>query len=679
MRSYCSNACRQRAYRRRMARSAVQPARPGSRIVSNLPAERDSFIGRQHELTKLARLLRKHRLVTLMGSAGAGKTRLAVTAAGQVDRAGTDRVLLVELGSVTAGQLLVPHVAAAAGLTEHSDEPILETVIATLRTMRVLVVLDNCEHLLEACAKLVDTMLSRCPAMRILATSREALRITGEVTFQVGGLGVPGAESTTTSRRADSVRLFVERARELLPDSKLPIADARAVAALCTRLDGIPLAIELAARWVPVLSASEICARLDSRFDLLVLGGRIGPNRQRSLREAIDWSYELLSPTERRALRRLSVFVGSFDLDAAAAVCALDPGTTLDMLSRLRAKSLLTAVGTRSRFRLLESIRLYAMHQLTEQGEADSAFEALAGWLAGIANAFVTEPMSLPKDVRRMAASQSGTLRVVCEWTGSVGDHRHVLLSTALAVSYANYGFLAEARKVMRDAVEHRGPPNQRCVALDRAGWYAGFQGDFAEGMSYAEEGLAIARTLSDPALITTCLTTLACVQQMAGHLDLALRNRTECLDMVRDLRQPFAEATCLAHLAWSLSLAGDQEHAHELATASLAICRERNSTTKTSEALIVVGGVALALDDLDAAENAFREVRHINAKYPHNLPTALEGLAVVAARRGEPERALRLYQEAEPMRRATGVIGDPFWEKQVTEALGLTDASHTT
>ncbi|TCO53578.1 ATP-binding protein [Actinocrispum wychmicini] len=662
-----------------MAQPATKPARPTARIVHNLPAERDSFIGRQHELAKVARLLRKHRLLTVMGSAGAGKTRLAIAAAGRVERADTDRVLLVELGSVTDEQLLVQTVAAAAGLNEHSDEPILETVVATLKTMRVLVVLDNCEHLLEACAKLADTVLSRCPDMRILATSREALRITGEVTVRLDGLAVPDTGrdvSVNSLRRYDSIRLFVDRAKEILPDFRLPPAEIHAVGALCTRLDGIPLAIELAARWVPVLTVGEICARLDSRFDLLVLGGRATPNRQRSLREAIDWSYHLLAPSEQRVLRRLSVFVGAFDLDAANAVCAadgLDPVTTLDMLSRLRAKSLLTPVGTTTDFRLLESIRLYARQRLAEAGEEDSTFEALTSWLAGLAEPFVTAPLAVPRNIRVQAAEQAGSLRIACDWTSTRHDDRHVLLATALSIADANQGFLADARKVLHDALSQpQGSPRDRCAAIDRAGWYAGFQGDFTEGVHAAEEALAIARELDDPALITNCLRTLACVQQMAGDFEPALANRTECVRMVRELGDPMATATCLVHLAWSLSLLGDQERARVLAEESLAACREHRAVSRAAEALNVLGGIAIADDRLDEAENRFREVLHTDAKYPHNRPTAIEGLAIVAARRGQQKRALRLYHEAQPMRRATGLVGDPHWLRKVTDALAL-------
>ncbi|WP_125725834.1 tetratricopeptide repeat protein [Kibdelosporangium aridum] len=665
-RAYCSNACRQRAYRQRMAHATAKPA---DRIVSNLPAERDSFIGRQQELITVDRLRRKHRLITLTGSAGAGKTRLAIAAASRADRTDTDRVLLVELGPVTDEHLIEQTVAAAAGLVEHSDESIMETIVATLRTMRVLVLLDNCEHVLESCAKLADTLLSRCPSLRILATSREPLRITGEVTVRVDGLAIGQDNSVNALRRTESVRLFVERAKEMVPDFRLPAAETHAVAALCTRLDGIPLAIELAAKWVPVLPVSEICARLDSRFDLLVLGGRTRPNRQRSLWEAIDWSYQLLATSEQRALRRLSVFAGGFDLDAAAAVCGTDADTTLNMISRLQAKSLLTPFG-RTGFRMLESIRLYAMRRLTEADESTLAFDALTTWLTDLVSAFVTRPMSVPRAVHRQTTKQVESWRVACEWAASAGDPRHLAMAIGLAVAEANLGFIADARKVLRGASPD-GTQEYRCTAMDRAAWFAGFQGDFAEALGYAEQSLAIARELADPALITNCLTTLACVQQMTGKLDLALTHRAECVRMVRELGQPHATATCLVHLAWSLLLDGDHARAHALASESLAICREIDSTTRTSEALNVLGAIALRRNDIDAAEQAFNEVLAAGPKYPHNLPNAIEGLAVAAVMRGDHERALQLYDQAQPMRRATGVIGDPFWQRTVTDALG--------
>lgn len=662
-RAYCSNACRQRAYRQRMVQAMAKPA---DRIVSNLPAERDSFIGRQQELITVDRLRRKHRLITLTGSAGAGKTRLAVAAASRVDRTDTDRVLLVELGSVTDEHLIEQTVATAAGLVEHSDESTLETIVSTLRTMRVLVVLDNCEHVLESCAKLADTLLSRCPSMRILATSREALRITGEVTVRIDGLATGHDDSVNALRRTESVRLFVERAKEMVPDFRLPATETQAVAALCSRLDGMPLAIELAAKWVPVLPVSEICARLDSRFDLLVLGGRARPNRQRSLWEAIDWSYQLLAPSEQCALRRLSIFTGGFDLDAAAAVCATDTDAALTMISRLQAKSLLTPMDSQ-RFRLLESIRLYAMRRLTESKEDRVAHAALTAWLTELVSAFVTRPMTVPPAIHRKTTIQIESWRVARTWTKSTMEHLTVAIG--LAIAEANLGFIADARKLLRDALPY-GSDKYRCTAMDRLAWFAGFQGDFPEALAQAEQSVAIARKLGDPAIPTNCLTTLGCVQQMAGELDLALANRIACVQMVRELDEPQATATCLIHLAWSYLLDGDNDRPLTLASESLAISREFGSRTRTAEVLNVLGAILLRRNEIVAAEQAFNEVLATSSKYPHNLPYATEGLAVAAVMRGDHERALQLYDQAQSMRWTTGVIGDPYWQKMVASAL---------
>jgi tetratricopeptide (TPR) repeat protein len=318
---------------------------------------------------------------------------------------------------------------------------------------------------------------------------------------------------------------------------------------------------------------------------------------------------------------------------------------------------------------------LYARQRLAEAGEEDSTFEALTSWLAQLAEPFVTTPMSVPRKIRVQAAEQTGSLRIACEWTSEHHDERYVLLATALSVADANNGFLADARKVLRDALSQpQGSIQHRCAATDRLGWWAGFQGDFGEGISAANKALDMARRLDDPNLITNCLHTLGCVQQMAGLLDLALHNRTECVRLVRRLDQPIAATTCLAHLAWSLSLLGDQDRALELAEESLEISRARNATSRAAEALNVIGGIAIVQGGLDRAETAFREVLHTDAQYPHNLPTAIEGLAIVAAKRGQRERALRLYEEAQPMRRATGLVGDPYWLRQVTDALGLPD-----
>ncbi|WP_370947337.1 AAA family ATPase [Amycolatopsis sp. cg5] len=533
-RTYCSNACRQRAYRRRMAgmpSKAEVPAQVNAKVLSNLPAQRDSFVGRERELGKLAALVRKHRLVTLSGGAGAGKTRLALAVASRVRRDLVDRVLLVELESTADTRFLPQTFAAALGVTERPDEPLRETIIATLRHMRALVVLDNCEHLLDACAELTEDLLRRCPDVVVFATSREALRLHDEVVLRVDGLEVPDPAS---SRRTDAVRLFVDRARERVPEFRLTAADAAAVAVLCARLDGSPLAIELAARWIPVLPVTEICARLDERFDLLTMGGRTKPARQRSLREAIDWSYWLLVPEERRVLRVLSVFVGEFNLEVARAVYGGN-GDLGEVLGNLHAKSLVSVGSAPGRFRLLESIRLYAASRLEAAGELPSTKEALTRFFVDLAAPFVLAPLAVPNEVHQKVLAHRDALRVVITWTS--GDRR-LLLSTALAACTARMGFLADARKLLSEALDGGGPRTPaHCAALDRLAWYTGFLLEHDAALRMALDALEIASILADAPLITTCLTTLACIEQMSGKLELAAARRDVCLQLVRSLR----------------------------------------------------------------------------------------------------------------------------------------------
>ena len=475
-RSYCSNACRQRAYRRRATVAApTAVTRQNLRVLANLPAARDTFIGRQQELSKLDQLMRRHRLVTLLGSAGAGKTRLALEAAGRLRRGRTDRVLLVELGEVTSPQDVLPAVAHALGVVAQPDEPLRDTVLETLVNMKVVVVLDNCEHLLDTCAELADMLLNRCPGVRVLATSREALWITGEVSFHVEGLPVPSTDRdlvTTAAPRSEAVKLFVDRARERKPDFRLTPENTASVALLCARLEGMPLAIELAARWVQLLPVIEICDRMDEPLELLTLGCRKSPARQRSLREAIDWSYQLLAPDEQFALRRLSVFDGGFDLAAATEVCSSERSAepVLDVLSRLQAKSLVTAIPGTTRFRQLESVRLHAREKLLAAGELDVAYEALARWFTDLADVLITSPLSVPAEVQDKIDNHVDSLLGTVEWAADRADERLLLLTSALADCAARRGRLGQARVLLRDALRRPSTRDDyRCVALSHA------------------------------------------------------------------------------------------------------------------------------------------------------------------------------------------------------------------
>lgn len=676
-RSYCSNACRQRAYRRRVTVSAPAPAtRQNLRVLSNLPAARDSFVGRQQELSKLDQLLRRHRLVTLVGSAGVGKTRLALEAAGRLRRGRTDRVLLVELGEITASDDVMPAVADALGVVAQPDEPLCDTVVETLVNMKVVVVLDNCEHLLDTCAELVDVLLNRCPGVRVLATSREALWITGEVSFHVEGLPVASTDRdlvTTAAPRSEAVKLFVERARERKPDFRLTPENTAAVALLCARLEGMPLAIELAARWVQLLPVADICDRMDEPLELLTLGCRKSPSRQRSLREAIDWSYQLLAPDEQFALRRLSVFDGGFDLAAATEVCSSERSAepVLDVLSRLQAKSLLTAIPGTTRFRQLEPVRLHAREKLLAAGELDIAYEALARWFTDLSDVLVTAPLSVPAEVQQKLDNHVDSLLGTVEWAADRSDERLLLLTAALADSAARRGRLGQARVMLRDALRRPSTRDDyRCVALNHAARFATEQGDHDEAAELSGEASRLVRNLPLPALAMSCRSTLAAVQQSSGEWEASAQNNTECLRVAELLGEPLARATCLVDLARTALSQGKHERAEKNVMKALPISRASGMPARIASALNTRGAVALVQSDLDEAMHAFREALRMDGMNPLTAPDALEGLAVVALMRGQAERALRLEATGRALRRSVGVVPDAFWAEKVAGAM---------
>ncbi|TMH66818.1 MAG: adenylate/guanylate cyclase domain-containing protein [Betaproteobacteria bacterium] len=363
-------------------RSEFPPIHTQEALRTNLPPALTSFVGRASALAQVREAARKSRLVTLIGSGGTGKTRLAIEAASELIGMFDDGVWLVELAPVTDAALVSLAIASTLGARAEGDVPPLTLIEATLRGKRALLLLDNCEHVIDEAAKAVQAILRALPQVHILATSREVLGVEGESVYRVPSLTMPPAEEAETAAdiiASEAGALFVERARAVAPTFVLTESNAAAVARVCRRLDGIPLAIELAAARLTALSADELARRVDDRFRLLTGGLRTALPRQRTLRALVDWSYDLLSPDEQTMLNTLAVFAGGFSLDAAERVCAGDvlrETAVLDVIERLVAKSLLLAEQqheTETRYRLLETIRQYAGEKLVESGQADSA------------------------------------------------------------------------------------------------------------------------------------------------------------------------------------------------------------------------------------------------------------------------------------------------------------------
>jgi predicted ATPase/class 3 adenylate cyclase len=362
------------------------PLRSLEGFPNNLPAQLSSFVGREEELQAVGDTLGESRLVTLIGAGGSGKTRLGLQVAAERIERHPDGVWLVELGGLADPDLLDQTVVSTLGLPERADRPLLDTLTAYLRERALLLLPDNCEHLIEAAAVLTETLLQNCPDVRVLATSREPLGVPGEVTWRVPSLELPSGDTAhLVDDPPESLVLFVERARAAEPGFTLTADNAPVVATICRRLDGLPLAIELAASRVRALSVKDIAQRLEDRFALLQAGSRTALPRQRTLESAVAWSYDLLDPEEQELFAHLGVFRGSFDLEAAEAVAAVgdvEASRMLDLLTGLVDKSLLTVIreGERVRYRMLETIRHYARTRLAESPDAEAVREAHTQW-----------------------------------------------------------------------------------------------------------------------------------------------------------------------------------------------------------------------------------------------------------------------------------------------------------
>lgn len=675
---FCSAACRQRAYRQRsgdhhtegQGSAGDQPSVESRR----LPASRDAFIGRVQELADIGVLLRRARLVSLVGTGGAGKTRLATEYAARVGTAYPDGVWIVELAALTSDHLLPQTIASALGVREQGGEDLVDTVIAALQDKRALLVIDNCEHLVDASASLADAMLTGCPQLRVLVTSRESLDLPGEAVLRVGHLTLPDS-----SQRSDAVQLFTERARLLRPDFELTEANRPVVAEICVRLDGIPLAIELAARWVRVLSVEEILSRLDDRFELLSRGPRTAATRHRDLRATIEWSYELLDDTERVALRRLSVLSGDFSLNSAGAVCGVSPQRTLRLLADLDAKSLVVAVpGAPQRFRLLESIRLFAGEKLAEAGEVDETTERLVQWLTSLAEShYVGQMLHTVDDNRPKVHDERDNLLQAVEWTTARRDGRVAVLAAALGGVWRRQGHTVEIRKLLEAALTIRSADNRhRCLAVQELGWFIYNAGDFQRARMLAEEALALEEPRGRPVVLARILALFTVVHQSLGDAAASVRSAERCAELLGRSDQPLDTAVALHNLGYALMAAGDLARAAELIEESLPIYLELADPVKRMETLHSAGALALERGELGQARDYFQ--RSVEACPEPGLPAVdtLEGLAVVAAHTGEPKRALLLGTSMAAHLRKWRLGREPYWQRHVDVAMAAARAA---
>ena len=658
-----------------------------SLITAQLPVRLTPLVGRESELNDIVQALTRARLLTLTGPGGAGKTRLALAAARSARESFPDGVCWVELAQIEDAGIVGQALASRLGVPDTPGQDPAEAVAEYVADHQVLVVLDNCEHLAGATASLTENLLAACPALTVLATSREALGVEGELNWQVPPLSLPkagpGSGLTASALAAsDAVKLFEQRAQLVRPSFKVTDENAAQVASICQRLDGLPLAIELAAARMRILSSAQLAERLDDIFALLVGGARSAPPRHQALRATLDWSHDMLDAEERVAFRRLAIFAGGFTIAAAERVAAggdLKPASMLELLTRLADKSLVRVEHARgdSRYHLLVTIRDYARDRLAEAGEADAMRQAHLAYFTELveaaavvlAGADEAGGNGLELELDRLD-TELPNLRKAFESATESGDAGAALRIAGPLDRYAYLrGRYHEIRQWMDIAVTSYpdAPAGLRAKALLGSGRLALLQCDYAPAVRRLEAALRLYRELDDPRGIASALQVLGSVAREQGRYARAVELHAESLAVAEAAGDRWAVASAHSYLAFVSWLQRDFDRANAEASAALAMFRELGDVEGAAWSLISLGTVARYQGEAERAAALLAESRALSEGigFREGIAWCCEQLGLLAAVDGDPaaitllRRSLELHGELRDRWRMSSVLED--------------------
>lgn len=634
---------------------------------NNLPVQLTSFIGREKEIDEIKELLKDTHLLTLTGPGGAGKTRLSLQVGADVIDEFSHGVWIIELAPLIDPQLLAQKITIELGIKEEAKRTLEETLCSYLKDKEMLLILDNCEHLIESSAGLSEKILKTCPKLKIIATSREALKCTGEQVYSVMSLKTPDFNDKLTPEQLaqyESVRLFIERALTVNPKFRITNENAQALSGICSQLDGIPLAIELAAARVKVLSTERIFERLSNRFSLLTGGVRTAMPRQQTLKALIDWSYDLLSEQEKMLWSRLSVFNDGWTLDAAEEICSddrIDKDSVLDLLTLLAEKSILIFEESGERYNILETLKRYGEERLEGTNDAGNIYSKYLRYYVELSE--FAEPKLNGEEAQLWLdklEKEHGNFQFAIEWALKNGlQNEGFRLAGALSLFWDIRGYYSAGRGILENMLNTAKDISKPVLGkvIVRAGLLAQSQGDYNEAMKFYEQSLALYMEQGDKDAISTVLRSMGNVVYEQGDYDRARKLIEAHLEFKREIGDKRSIADSLNDLGNMAYDQGDYEQARNFHEESLSLRREIGYKRGIAGSLNNLGNVAYNLGDYEMAQKLQEESLAIKRELgdKKGITTSLHNSGILAYANGDLKKAKSLFEETLTLVREIG------------------------